>query len=37
MSVIDLWKNKMYPTISFELFPPRNEQAAEKKENPMSF
>lgn len=32
MHMLDLWKNKRQPTISFELFPPRNEQAAEKLE-----
>ena len=32
MRAIDLWKNKGKPTISFELFPARNEQAAEKLE-----
>jgi len=32
MRVTDLWKKKKQPTISFELFPARNEKAAEQLE-----
>lgn len=32
MRLIDLWENKKKPTISFELFPARSAQAAEKLE-----
>ena len=32
MHMIDLWKNKTRPTTSFELFPARNEKAAERLE-----
>ena len=32
MRVVDLWKNKKRPTLSFELFPARSEKGAEKLE-----
>ena len=32
MRVVDLWKSDQKPTISFELFPPRSEKAADKLE-----
>ena len=30
MKITDLWKKREKPTISFELFPPRSEKAAER-------
>jgi methylenetetrahydrofolate reductase (NADPH) len=32
MKITELWKEKNKPTISFELFPPRSEKAAERLE-----
>ena len=32
MNVVDLWKTKKSPTLSFELFPARSEKGAHKLE-----